>query len=65
MLHKISDMIYLVEIMNKKAQQLHSIKYGGYVKTQERDDHVDNLINEIQSMAHKISTDTEPYTKGE
>lgn len=58
-------MIYLVELMHKKAQQLHSIKYGGYVKTPERDDHIDNLINEIQTMAHKISTDKQPYKKGE
>ena len=65
MLHKISDMIYLVEVRHKKAKQLHSIKYGGYIKTPERDKHIDVLIEDIQTMAHKIASDKEPYKKGE
>ena len=60
---KISDMIFLVESMHKKAQQLHSIKYGGYIKTPERDKHIDVLIQDIQSMAERIANDTEPYQK--
>ena len=56
-------MIFLVESMHKKAQQLHSIKYGGYIKTPERDKHIDVLIQDIQSMASRIANDTEPYQK--
>lgn len=63
MLHKISEMIHVVEVMNKKARELHSIKYGGFTKTPERDAHIDHLIADIQSLARQIANDTEPYQK--
>lgn len=56
-------MIHVVDVMNKKAKELHSIKYGGFTKTPERDVHVDALIQDIQALARKIANDTGPYQK--
>lgn len=56
-------MIHVVDVMNKKAKELHSIKYGGFTKTPERDVHVDALIQDIQALARKIANDTGHYQK--
>ena len=65
MLHKISDMIHVVETMHKKSKQLHSAKYGGFIKTPERDAAIDILIDDIQSLALKIAMDKSHYVKPE
>lgn len=55
-------MIHVVDVMSKKAKELHSIKYGGFTKTPERDIYVDALILDIQALARKIANDTSPYS---
>lgn len=63
MLHKISDMIHVVDVMAKKSKQLHSLKYGGFTKSPERDRHIDELIADIQQLAMQIAHDTSPYVR--
>ena len=58
MLHKISDFVNKIKIMNEEAHKLYVRKYHTPKDTQEN---IDNQIQSIQAMALLIAHDTRKY----
>jgi len=58
MLHKISDFVNKIKIMNEEAHKLYVMKYHTPKDTQEN---IDNQIQSIQAMALLIAHDTRKY----
>ena len=59
MLHKISDFVNKIKVMNEEAHKLYVMKYHTPKDTQEN---IDNKIQSIQAMALLIANDTREYS---
>jgi len=62
MLHKISEFVNRVSVMNDEAQKLYKMKYDIPKAPQIE---IDNQIQNIQSMALSIAKDTSDYSRVE
>mgnify|MGYP003152068575 FL=1 len=62
MLHKISEFVNRVRVMNDEAQRLYRMKYDIPKAPQVE---IDNQIQNIQSMALSIAKDTSDYSRVE
>ena len=62
MLHKISEVCDLINVIHKKSEQCRKLKYDN-PKTPERDQEIDILIADIQSMCRQVAEDRQPYEK--
>ena len=62
MLHKISEFMNRIRVMNDEAQVLYTMKYETPKATQVE---IDNKIQGIQSMALSIAKDTSEYNRVE
>jgi len=62
MLHKISEFVNRVGVMNDEAQKLYKMKYDIPKAPQVE---IDNQIQNIQSMALSIAKDTSDYSRVE
>ena len=62
MLHKISEVCDLINVIHKKSEQCRKLKYDN-PKTPERDQEIDILIADIQSMCRQVAEDKQPYEK--
>ena len=60
MLHKISDFVKRIGVMNDEAQKLHKMKYES-PKTKQVE--IDNQIQNIQAMALSIAKDKSEYNR--
>ena len=58
MLHRISDFVNKIKVMNEEAHKLYVMKYHTPKDTQEN---IDNQIQSIQAMALLIAHDTRKY----
>ena len=59
MLHKISDFVNKIKVMNEEAHKLYVMKYHTPKDTQSN---IDNQIQSIQAMALLIANDTREYS---
>ena len=62
MLHKISEFVNRIRVMNDEAKVLYKMKYESPKATQVE---IDNKIQGIQSMALSIAKDTSEYNRVE
>lgn len=60
MLHKVSDFIKQVRLLNSLADELEQLKYHT-VKSEERDYRIEDLISQIKYHALLIHRDNQPY----
>jgi len=64
MLHKISEMCDLINVIHNKSQNLRQLKYGQ--SKQEQDKRIiDYHVSDIQAMCRQIAEDKQPYEKRE
>lgn len=62
MLHKISDMCDVVNVMYNKSMNLRRMKYD-LPKDQRNEVEIQALIDDIQALALQIAHDRRPYQK--
>ena len=62
MIHKISDFCLKIDGVKKTSDRLYNLKYNN-PKTPERDQQVQELIDDIQATCLLIAKDTQPYDK--
>ena len=60
MLHKISDFVNKIRVIQNKAEKLYEMKYGNPKATQ---GNIDNMIQDIQAMCYMVSQDKNEYTR--
>ena len=62
MLHKISEMCDLINVIHNKSQNLRQLKYGQ--SKQEQDKRIiDNHVSDILAMCRQIAEDKQPYER--
>tara|TARA_B110000495_G_scaffold67769_1_gene57778 strand:- start:339 stop:530 length:192 start_codon:yes stop_codon:yes gene_type:complete len=62
MLHKVSEVCDLINVIHEKSEECRKLKYDN-PKTPERDQEIDILIADIQSMCRQVAEDKQPYEK--
>ena len=62
MIHKISDFCKKIDGLKTMSDRLYNLKYNN-PKTPERDQQVQELIDDIQATCLLIAKDTQPYDK--
>ena len=62
MLHKISEMCDLIDVIHNKAKTLREAKYGGAKETKAE---LDYRVADIQAMCRQIAHDRQTYVKRE
>ena len=60
MLHKISDFVNKIRVIQNKAEKLYEMKYGN---PKAKQGNIDNMIQDIQSMCYMVSQDKNEYTR--
>mgnify|MGYP006150291467 FL=1 len=60
MLHKISDFVHKIKVMNEEAHKLYTMKYSIPKATQSS---ILNQIEQIQAMALSIANDKGDYSR--
>jgi|TARA_R110001592_G_scaffold73584_3_gene224405 hypothetical protein len=60
MLHKISDFVNKIKVMNEEAHKLYVMKYH---TPKASGASIDNQIQNIQAMAHMIANDKSDYRR--
>ena len=62
MLHKISEMSDLINVMHNKSETLRQAKYG---QSKQPKEEIDYRVSDIQAMCRQIAEDKQPYEKRE
>ena len=62
MLHKISEMCDLIDVIHNKSKTLREAKYGGSKETKAE---LDYRVADIQAMCRQIANDSQTYVKRE
>lgn len=62
MIHKVSEMCDMVEVMYHESRELRRLKYD-IPKLQQNESLINDKIAQIQYMAQLISADKTPYEK--
>ena len=62
MIHKVSELCQKIDGIKKVSDRLQKLKYDN-PKTPERDQQVQELIDDIQATCKLIANDTQPYDK--